>query len=349
MSMVAMPTRCEYVITVEGEDGERSGFLIKQAVDEQQLQPLSVFAFGESGQHDPVARVMASDRVGVSRLRGDSCVGGGAESFQVVAISGVAPVQVIQRGNGVGVVYEDDFARFCRLSAVVPVHLEASREHQVREVFETAEGMLWEGGFRFNDTVRTWLYLDRLLEWYGGFNAVRTEFFRTRGVFDATVPASTGIGAANARGAALTCDLLAIRPKGGGMSIQAVSSPMQESALNYRSSFSRAIEIKTPAYRQLCISGTASIDREGSTVYAGDTTAQVKLTMQVVEALLESRGMGWNDVTRGIAYFKRMTDRPLLERCLRERGVEPFPLSVVEADVCRDDLDFEIEVDAVQL
>lgn len=346
--MVALPPRCEHVITVGGEEGERAAFILKQAVSEGRFRPLSLFAFGGACTPDPVAHVITGDGAGVSRLRGDSCRDRGAESFQMFAISGVGSVQVIQRANGVGFVYDDKFARYCRLSAVVPVRLDGSREDQAREVLETAEGMLGEGGFRFNDTVRTWFYLDRLLEWYDVFNAVRTGFFRTRGVFDAMVPASTGIGAGNARGGALTCDLLAIRPRGGGMSIQAVPSPMQESALNYRSSFSRAVEIRTSDYRQLLISGTASIDKEGRTVHAGDSAAQVELTMQVVEALLESRGMGWNDVTRGIVYLKRMMDRPLFDRCLRERGIAPFPLAVAEADVCRDDLDFEIEVDAVQ-
>ena len=31
---------------------------------------------------------------------------------------------------------------------------------------------------KFTDIVRTWLFNDRILEWYDEFNEVRTEFFK---------------------------------------------------------------------------------------------------------------------------------------------------------------------------
>jgi enamine deaminase RidA (YjgF/YER057c/UK114 family) len=268
-------------------------------------------------------------------------------SLQAFSLAGGVPVQIIRRGLTTGFVYEDSRARIFRLGAVLPTRLGASREDQCREVLETADGMLSEAGFRFSDTVRTWFYLDHLLDWYAGFNKVRTDFFQSRGVFDRLVPASTGIGAANAWGAALTCDLLAIVRKADSLSVSAVPSPMQESALNYKSSFSRAVEIRTSGFRQLLISGTASIDKEGLTVHQGDTGAQVELTMKVVEALLASRGMGWDQVTRGIAYFKSRAEQGLLDQWFASHRVTPFPLAFVEADICRHDLNYEIEIDAV--
>ena len=309
--------------------------------------PLSLFIFGGGSQREPLVRALSGLAAGISWLQGDSCDNGQAPSLQAFALSGVQPEPLVWNGPGVGFVYEDDTARFCRLSAVVPARLATSREDQARQVFETAEAMLQAGGFRFSDTVRTWFYLDGLLEWYADFNSVRTAFFKSRGVFDRLVPASTGIGVGNAHGAALTCDLLALQPK-PGTSVCAVPSPMQDSAMEYKSSFSRAVEITTSPSRQLLVSGTASIDKKGRTVYAGDPARQLELTMQVVEALLQSRGMDWNDVTRGIAYFKSLGDCPLLERYFKERAIRPFPLAVAATDVCRDDLSFEIEVDAIR-
>lgn len=122
---------------------------------------------------------------------------------------------------------------------------------------------------------------------------------------------------------------------------------MQGSALNYRSSFSRAVEMTFPTHRSLLISGTASIDMNGKSVHMDNCGRQIDRTMQVVKALLESRGMGWNDLFRGIAYFKNMSDRPLFDKYCFDNGIQKFPLAVAHTDICRNDLLFEIEVDAV--
>ena len=37
-------------------------------------------------------------------------------------------------------------------------------------------------GMSFGNVMRTWFYLDRILEWYHEFNHVRTAFFRERKV-----------------------------------------------------------------------------------------------------------------------------------------------------------------------
>jgi methyl coenzyme M reductase alpha subunit len=70
--------------------------------------------------------------------------------------------------------------------------------------------------------------------------------------------------------------------------------------------------------------------------------------MEVVHAMLVSRGMDWTDLSRGIAYFKNMDYQPIYEKVAAEFGIPAFPLAVSHADVCRHDLLFEIEVDATQ-
>lgn len=340
-----LPMRSEHAITVCGGDPVERARLLQVELQRLQASPLSVYAFGGVAECG-VARGILPDQ-GVSWLQGDCCRDGGFTSFQAHAVSGAAPVQVVRQGSATGWVFEDDAARYCRISGLTPSDLSASRAEQTRQVLESAERVLDGAGFRFSETIRTWFYLDHLLEWYDDFNAVRTEFFRTRGVFERLVPASTGIGAGNALGGALTCDLLALAPKAGRVSVQVVASPLQDSALKYRSSFSRAVEVRYPDCRQLLISGTASIDREGRSVHLGDPASQVDMTLRVVEALLTSNRMGWANATRGIAYFKRIADLPLMERWFKTRGVPAFSLAIAETDICRHDLDFEIEVDAV--
>jgi hypothetical protein len=78
----------------------------------------------------------------------------------------------------------------------------------------------------------------------------------------------------------------------------------------------------------------------------GDVDAQVALTMEVVEAILKSRGMGWKDATRAIGYFKRLEDAPAFDRYCAKAGLPALPIVVSENDVCRDELLFEIEMDA---
>lgn len=343
--MPVSPVR-EHAVTVAGGEGGVDPSVFLRELSRCQARPVSLFAFGGLAGCARLQQGLKGFEGGISWLTGDSSRHDHVSSVQVFAVSGGRPVQVLRRGATVGTVYEDKSARYCRLSSVVPVRCTASREAQALEVFETAEALLQECGFRFQDTVRTWFYLDRLLEWYAAFNAVRTRFFKSRGVFAGIVPASTGIGAGNAAGAALTCDLLAVQ-RGDGLSIRSVASPLQESAMEYKSSFSRAVEISTPVHRTLMISGTASIDKGGRSVHAGDAASQMALTMEVVEALLQSRSLGWGEVTRAIAYFKRLADHPLLSRYLAGRGIAPFPMALAEADICRHDLLFEIEVDAV--
>ncbi len=120
-------------------------------------------------------------------------------------------------------------------------------------------------------------------------------------------------------------------------------------ALDYKSSFSRAVELSFPTHRQLLISGTASIDPDGASAHLNDTMAQIELTIQVVKAVLSSRGMDWADLSRGIAYFKNRADIVLWEEWVLKNNLPRFPLGVSHADVCREYLLFEIEVDAVQL
>jgi len=58
--------------------------------------------------------------------------------------------------------------------------------------------------------------------------------------------------------------------------------------------------------------------------------------------------MDWTDVTRSLVYFKAAQDAPLFEAYRKENGLPQFPAVVVENDICRDELLYEIEVDAVK-
>jgi hypothetical protein len=68
--------------------------------------------------------------------------------------------------------------------------------------------------------------------------------------------------------------------------------------------------------------------------------------MEVVEAMLSRSGMRIEDMTRGIAYFRHGFDVPLWGDYCKRRGLAGLPVVAIQCDVCRDDLLFEIELDA---
>ncbi|MCX6994117.1 MAG: hypothetical protein NT011_13385 [Kiritimatiellaeota bacterium] len=345
---LVLPSRSEHCITVSGRDHVAMQRLLRDAAGERQAVILNRVVFAHCKYYENFRKnMMAADGL-VAWLQGDACREAEISSMQAWAVSGTRPRSIKSKGRETGFVYEDEYARYCRLSGVYPENLNASRPAQAREVFEIMKSALKEQGFRFTDTVRTWFALNRLLEWYEEFNRVRTTFFEENDVFVKMVPASTGIGPANQFGAALICDLLAVQPKTSRLKIQSVLSPMQESALNYRSSFSRAVELAFPTHRSLLVSGTASIDKDGQSAHAGDPARQIDLTMRVVGALLRSRDMDWNDLFRGIAYFKNMDDRTFFDKYCANHDIPVFSLAVAHLDLCRKDLLFEIEVDAVK-
>lgn len=335
----------EYVLNVSGRDGAAMQKAICEAAAGLDAQIIGQFTFAGCDHFDTAGPIDWP----FSWLQGDACDSGEVSAMQAVAVAGVKLEPVILAGKTVGYFYEDENARYCRLAGLQPEDVSRSREEQSRSVFERMVEALAQCDMKFTDTVRTWLYLDHLLDWYDEFNVVRTEFFEKYDVFNHMVPASTGIGARNPQGAAMTADLLAVVPKSDAVTIEAVTSPLQESAMDYRSSFSRAAEIGYPTHRTMYISGTASIEPKGATVHLDDPKAQIALTMEVVKALLHSRDMDWADVSRGIAYFKDSDSVALYKDFCEQHRIPEFPLAISHADVCRHDLLFEIEIDATKM
>ena len=259
------------------------------------------------------------------------------------------PQPLLRADRRVGTIWEDAHAVYCSLAGVLPPDLSAPRGAQAAAIFPEMESLLAEAGMTFANVVRTWLYIDRVCEWYGEFNAARSAFFESRNVFNTFLPASTGIGSANLDGAAITAGAIAMKPKDASVHAEIVESPLQAPAMAYRSSFSRAAEIFWPDMRILFVSGTASIEPNSHDVaFVGDIEKQVDCTMKAVYAILESRGYGWADVSRAIVYLKEPSFRAAWQAWLAARGLPRDFAAETVCDVCRDEWLFEIELDAVK-
>ena len=250
-----------------------------------------------------------------------------------------------------GVVTEDEWGRYVLVTGVVPADLAADPYGQVSGAFVALERALAEVGMDFTNVVRTWLYGDRILDWYDELNRARNDFFVSHGVYDRYVPASTGIGWTSDTGAKIVLGAFAAAPKRpGDVAWQAIPSPLQCPALEYGSSFARAAEVVTPGWKRVLVSGTASITPDSHDVaYVDDITAQIDCTMKAVAAIYESRGLSLSDVTGALVYLKRESYRAAWEAWLTAHPEYPRAHArAIVADVCRDEWLFEIESDAMR-
>ncbi len=267
--------------------------------------------------------------------------------FQAFAVSG-CPVARVRLGDAVvGSVFEDGNARHCLLGGLGPTSIAVGPFDQTQQTFANLEMVLESAGFKLGDVVRTWFYNKDIVSWYGDFNRVRSALYMQTSFRTGSIPASTGIGASNVAGAALTLAGWAMQPLGPAAYAREIASPLQCPAPAYGSSFARAMEVVSGDARRLLISGTASIWPDGRTAWLNDPTKQVALTMNVIEAILHSRGMGFVDVTRATAYFKKREFKRHFDAWCLARGMDRMPVIALQADVCRDDLLFELELDAV--
>ena len=100
----------------------------------------------------------------------------------------------------------------------------------------------------------------------------------------------------------------------------------------------------------MLVSGTASIKPQSHDVaHVGDIAGQIECTMKAVEAIYESRGMSWKDVTGALIYLKDDAYLKVWEAWLCAH--QEYPRSharAIVADVCRPEWLFEIESDATQ-
>ena len=337
----------ELVLTLRPEADETPEGILMRAISllhRENAELLRAVVFGRVAHNaEPPRRPRG---VPVTFVEGAPCNADAVAGAQVTGARG-GRLTFYEAGNGGMVsVVEDGHARWAWITGIEPTQLWAPPHIQAREAFERAEAALRLAAMDFRHVYRTWLFLDNILGWYGELNRVRTEFYRERGVLQGLVPASTGIGASNPSHSALVLDLLAVAPSDDSVSVVALPSPLQCPALDYGSSFSRAVEVREPGLRRIFVSGTASIGADGRTRHVDDILAQTEYTIEVVEAILNSRGMDWGHANRGLVYVRDAGDAAEVASCLARRGVPSELIVTTQSIVCRQDLLFEIEVDA---
>ena len=233
-----------------------------------------------------------------------------------------------------------------------------SREEQADIMFELASELLKNEGVTYKNVVRTWIYLSNILGWYDEFNLVRNRKYKSfqlipdkyskNSINTMYLPASTGIQGENNLGTAAIMDLYAVEPeKNSQIEIESTSGAIQNAAFHYGSAFSRAISINEPDNIQILVSGTASIDEKGISVFENNAKAQINQTFKVISALIKEKGASLEDIYDSTIYLKRSDDISHFYKIKEEYGLDKIPAICVLADICRDELLFEVDAVAV--
>jgi enamine deaminase RidA (YjgF/YER057c/UK114 family) len=212
---------------------------------------------------------------------------------------------------------------------------------QTISMFCRADGILAREGMNFQDVVRTWIYLRHMERDYAEFNRGRREFFRRRQI--TLLPASTGIsGSPLPEETDFALSLCAIRAP-QRLAASAMTTPTLNEARTYGADFSRGLRVVEENRIALYISGTASVNEEGSTAHANDFAGQVNRMLLNVETLLSEQQASFRDVLSAVTYLTKPDDVSILRRILRDRGLDDLPNAMVHAAVCRPDLLCEME------
>lgn len=310
------------------------------------LQPLLAFWFGRTAALGSLPETGGCPAL---RVEGRPCHAGPMVGVQFYTAPLERTVRRIQRGSRVvGAEYDDGSLRHVLLAGVEPEDRAAAPATQAMSVFAQVEKLLEGAGCSYADVARTWFFNRRILDWYDTFNRVRSAFYGNVAFRSGATPASTGIEGSPASGAALAFAAWAVQPNSTRAIIQPVASPLQCPAPEYGSAFSRAMEIAGAPGRRLFVSGTASIAPNGRSLWPGDIDRQIATSLDVIESILRTRGNRLADADRAFAYFKRPADLARFEDWLLARDLAALPFLPMHCDVCRDDLLFELELDAAR-
>jgi enamine deaminase RidA (YjgF/YER057c/UK114 family) len=230
---------------------------------------------------------------------------------------------------------------------------EGNRPDQVRGILDKAEGILRRNGASYKDVARTWFYISDILDWYPDFNKARSEKYGEFNIMPGPgdsrllLPASTGIGTDASSGAAASMDLLAVVISDDAtLPVRKLTNPGQLDAFRYGAAFSRGAAISEDDVTVIHVSGTAAIDEHGTSLYAGDIRSQIICTLDKVETLLGQEGAGLEDICAATVYVKRPEYAEVFRQVAADRGLADLPAVCVVADVCREELLFEIDAEA---
>jgi enamine deaminase RidA (YjgF/YER057c/UK114 family) len=294
-------------------------------------------------------KLVAIEALGVGRGRGEVEIQRHSEQLVVVRHNNIAWVHAAQ---------------------LVPQTQSAGAYQDAIRAFQQVGGLLAGVGVRFDQVIRTWLYLGGIVEAegpvqrYQELNRARADFYRDIRFLDGRLPpgrpspvfpASTGIGT---DGRAMMISAIALATDREDILAVPLENPRQTSAYDYSAhyspkspQFSRAMALSCGTYATIFISGTASITHS-ETRHVGNAAGQTGETLDNIAALISEQnlcrhglpGLGTTLDSLGLVrvYIKRQADYAAT-RAVCEKRLGEVPTIYALADICRPELLVEIE------
>jgi enamine deaminase RidA (YjgF/YER057c/UK114 family) len=268
---------------------------------------------------------------------------GGGAVLHAVRDATVTPV--IYNNNLLGSLIERDGSHeLYIMDAAATLAIDAVA--QTKAAYTVIDDILLRYGFSSTQVVRSWNYLKGIANTYQGFNQARDTYFANHGL--TRYPAATGIESHLPGSQMISLSLEAIRSADGLVDICALNSDVQNEAYEYGPKFSRGmiVEDHSRQLRKIYISGTSHIDRYGNSIVSDHPQKDVTHTITSIEHLLQKGGATLNDIAWSLVYCKdKSTCRAFLSQYEKNRW--QFPFLPVFVNVCRPDLNFEMECFAV--
>ncbi|MFA5780928.1 MAG: Rid family hydrolase [Bacteroidales bacterium] len=217
---------------------------------------------------------------------------------------------------------------------------------QTTQVFQTLTETLGQKNMTLLDnTLRTWIYVDDIDSNYSAMTDARKKYFLEQGLNSKTrYIASTGInGKPLKENSLVMMDALSI----GGLTKEQLIRMEAPNHLcptiNYGVTFERGTRVRYGDRSHLLISGTASIDKNGNTLYKGDIAKQTLQTLENIKALLHGQNAGFGDLAYFIVYLRNKSDKDIVRKIISDETENALPVLFVEGAVCRPDWLVEIE------
>jgi enamine deaminase RidA (YjgF/YER057c/UK114 family) len=220
-----------------------------------------------------------------------------------------------------GLVREAENGAYAQTDAVL-----AAYEHELESL----------GANLRDHAIRTWFFINDIDSEYTDLVAARKRYFDSIGLTaDTHYVASTGIaGRVASSKYRVTLDAYAISNLQPSQ-VKYLSAPQYLGPTHlYGVTFERGTRVDYRDRNHVFISGTASIDPSGQTLYVGDIRKQCERAFENVEALLGDAGGHVEDLGQLIAYVRDSADGALVSAFLDARCPN-VPRVVVKAPVCR--------------
>ena len=302
-------------------------------------------------------KCLDSENEPFSYMEGQPCDGSGLTGIQVHAVKPASDDRfwiIHNKNRPCGRGWRRYDTTYVYLAGITGARQAGGRYEQTQDQFKQIDRILASQNLGFRHVVRTWIYLEDILDWYDEFNSIRTNALKELGLIPGRIdnseidsiylPASTGIGGKNPAGMPGICDVLAVA---GDPEATILRGMNQRSAFRYGSAFSRGVCVQGKELCQIFVSGTAAIDDRGNSLFPGNVEEQIARTIESIEALIGEKGACLNDIRCATVFLKHPKDLALFNRIARRFELKHLPAVYVTADICRRELLFEMDALAV--